>query len=137
MRSASLYMRLPRWEADIFLHAPFSNAARAALTALSTSGASASATWVMTSPVEGLMVGKVLPDALLTHCPLMSSFVALILTVGSNAVVAVALKPPNLVRAEGGCGALPLNYKRRGARTLYREDIVYLGARRSKPDRIR
>jgi hypothetical protein len=41
------------------------------------------------------MVGKVLPDALLTHCPLMSSFVALILTVGSNAVVAVAMKPPN------------------------------------------
>src|SRR6266852_485254 len=107
MRSASLYMRLPRWEADIFLHAPFSNAARAALTALSTSGASASATWVMTSPVEGLMVGKVLPEVLLTHWPLMSSLVALILTVGSNAVVAVAMKPPNLVRAEGGCGALP------------------------------
>jgi hypothetical protein len=49
----------------------------------------------MTSPVEGLMVGKVLPDALLTHWPLMSSLVALILTVGSKAVVAVAMKPPN------------------------------------------
>src|SRR5713101_996199 len=100
-------MRLPRCEADILRQGPFSNAARAALTALSTSGASASATCVMTSPVAGLMVGKVLPEVLLTHWPLMSSLVALILTVGSNAVVAVAMKPPNLVRAEGGCGALP------------------------------
>jgi hypothetical protein len=38
------------------------------------------------------MVGKVLPDALLTHWPLTSSFVALILTLGSIAVVAVAMK---------------------------------------------
>ena len=55
-------------------------------------GASASATWVMTSPVAGLMVGNVLPDVLLTHWPLMSSLVALILTLGSIAVVAVAMK---------------------------------------------
>jgi hypothetical protein len=46
----------------------------------------------MTSPVEWLMVGKVLPDALLTHWPLMKSLVALILTLGSIAVVAVAMK---------------------------------------------
>src|SRR6266404_8486901 len=88
-------MRAPRCEAESFFRqAPVSKAARAALTALSTSGASASATWVMTSPVDGLMVGKVLPDALLTHWPLMRSLVALILTLGSIAVVAVAMKPP-------------------------------------------
>jgi hypothetical protein len=38
------------------------------------------------------MVGKVLPDVLLTHWPLMSSLVALILTLGSITVVAVAMK---------------------------------------------
>src|SRR6266849_1443778 len=93
MRSANLYIRLPRCEAESFFRqAPVS---KAALAALSTSGWSAYATWVMTSPVAGLMVGKVLPDALLAHWPLMSSLVALILTVGSNAVVAVAMKPPN------------------------------------------
>src|SRR5260370_25494546 len=96
MRSANLYIRLPRCEAESFLRqGPVSKAARAALTALSTSGASASATCVMTSPVEGLMVGKVLPDALLTHCPLMIHLVPLVLTVGSNARVALAMKPPN------------------------------------------
>src|SRR5882762_9169613 len=126
MRSANLYIRLPRCEAESFLrHAPASKAARAVLTALSTSGASASATWVITSPVEGLMVGKVLPEVLLTHWPLMSSLVALILTVGSNAVVAVAMKPPNLGSRERWVRSATLCYKLREARTSCRDDIVY------------
>src|SRR5882724_9852342 len=91
MRSASLFMRTPRWDAGIFFHGPFSKAARAAATALSTSGASASATLVMTSPVAGLIVGKDLPDVESTHLLLMRSVVALILTVGSIAVDALAI----------------------------------------------
>src|SRR5262249_39427768 len=89
MRSASLYIRLPRCAADIFFQGPFSNAARAAATALSTSAASASATWVMTSPVEGLMVGNDFPEAASTHLLLMRSFVALTFTVGSITAVAM------------------------------------------------
>src|ERR1700686_5335308 len=37
------------------------------------------------------MVGKIFPEALFTHCPLISNFVALILTFGSITVVAVAI----------------------------------------------
>ena len=40
---------------------------RAAFTALSTSAASASATWQISSPVAGLKVGNVFPDRLWTH----------------------------------------------------------------------
>ena len=77
----------------IFLrHAPVSNAARAAATAMSTSAASASATCVITSPVAGLIVGNVLPEALLTHLPLISSLFALIFTLGSITAVAVAME---------------------------------------------
>src|SRR5580704_12221561 len=83
----------PRCEAVIFLRqAPVSNAARAAVTALSASAASAFATCVMTSPVDGLIVGNVLPEALLTHCPLISSLFALIFTLGSITAVAVAME---------------------------------------------
>jgi len=45
----------------------------------------------MGSPVEGLIDGNVFPETLLTHCPLIKSFVALILTFGSMTVVAVAI----------------------------------------------
>src|SRR6267378_4779547 len=91
MRSASLFIRFPRCEALILRHGPLSNAARAAATALSTSGASASATCVITSPVDGLIVGKVLPEVLLTHLPLISSFVGPILTFDSIIAAAVAI----------------------------------------------
>src|SRR5258707_14302307 len=91
MRSASLFINTPRSAALILRHGPLSNAARAAATALSTSAASDSATCVITSPVDGLIVGKVFPDTLLTHWLLMSNFVALILTFGSITVVAVAI----------------------------------------------
>src|SRR5450432_3252172 len=84
-------MSAPRCAAVILRQGPFSNAARAAATALSTSAASASAIWVISSPVEGLMDGKVLPEALLTHWPLIRSLVALIFTFGSMTVVAVAM----------------------------------------------
>src|ERR1700752_2776701 len=71
----------------------------------------------MTWPVAGLMVGKVLPDVLLTHWPLMRSLVALILTLGSIAVVAVAMKPPNCgSRQRWGAERYPL-LKIRWART--------------------
>src|SRR5215475_591804 len=95
IRSASLYIRLPRCEAVSFLRqGPLSKAARAAATALSTSAASASATCAMVSPVAGLMVGKVLLEAASVHLLLMSSLVALTFTVGSMAVVAVAMRIP-------------------------------------------
>ena len=64
IRSARRLSRRPRSDAGILRQGPCSNAARAALTALSTSAASASATWQISSPVEGLMVAKVLPDSL-------------------------------------------------------------------------
>src|SRR6266852_131566 len=92
IRSASRFISTPRCDAEIFLrHGPFSNAARAAATALSTSGASASATCVITSPVAGLIVGNVLPELLSTHLPLIRSLFALTFTVGSITVVAVAI----------------------------------------------
>src|SRR5467141_2613663 len=98
MRSASLFIKLPRCEALIFRHGPLSNAARAAATALSTSGASDSATCVITSPVDGLIVGKVFPEVLLTHFPLISSFVGPSLTFDSITLAAVAiLHPPIFV----------------------------------------
>src|SRR5437763_202227 len=65
-------MSWPRSEAFIFDHGPPSNALRAALTARSTSALSPSATWQIGSPVQGLMVGNVLPDTLSTHLPPMN-----------------------------------------------------------------
>src|SRR3974390_2586224 len=100
IKSASRFINTPRCDALNFLrHGPWSNAARAAATALSTSAASASATCVITSPVVGLMVGNVFPDAASTHLLLISSFVALTFTLGSNAVVAVAIT--SLLRCQG------------------------------------
>src|ERR1700756_5240515 len=102
MRSASLLSKTPRPEAVIFLrHGPLSKAARAAATALSTSAASASATLVMTSPVAGLRVGKVLPEAESTHLLLMSSLFAETFTVGSKTVVAVAMFSSSLAETSG------------------------------------
>src|ERR1051325_5025060 len=72
MRSASLFMSRPRSDAVIFDHGPESNALRAALTARSMSALSPSATWQIGSPVQGLMVGNVLPDTLSTHLPPMN-----------------------------------------------------------------
>src|SRR5258708_4915208 len=91
MRSASLFINTPRSAALIFLHGPLSNATRAAATALSTSAASDSATCVITSPVDGLIVGNVFPDTLSTHFPLISNFVGPILTFFSNTAAAVAI----------------------------------------------
>src|SRR5580658_4063888 len=59
---------------------PCSNAARAAFTAFSTSAESASATWQISSPVEGLTVPKVLPETLGIHWLLIRSLVAEIRT---------------------------------------------------------
>src|SRR5262249_52270778 len=52
----------------------------------------------MVSPVAGLMVGKVLPDAASVHLLLMSSLLALTFTVGSMAVEAVAIQIPPKAR---------------------------------------
>src|ERR1700722_8432506 len=86
IRSAKRCSNRPRSDALVFRHGPWSNAARAALTALSTSAASASATWQISSPVEGLMVAKVLPDSLATQRPLIRSLVAEGATCGSVGV---------------------------------------------------
>jgi hypothetical protein len=48
----------------------------------------------MVSPVDGLIVGNVLPDAASVHLLFISSFVALTFTVGSMAVEAVAMRIP-------------------------------------------
>src|SRR5579859_4487679 len=90
IKSARRFISTPRCAGVICLrHGPLSNAVRAALTALSTSAASDSCTCAMTSPVDGLTVGNVLPEALFTHLPLISSCFALIFTVGSNTAVAM------------------------------------------------
>src|SRR5437762_788341 len=105
-RSASLFIKTPRCEALILRHGPLSNAARAAATALSTSAASDSATWVMTSLVDGFIVGKVFPDTLSNHFPLINSFVGPILTFDSITAVAVAiLNTSSLRTARTGLGS--------------------------------
>src|ERR1700680_1388418 len=76
IKSARRCSRRPRSDAGILRHAPRSNAARAALTAFSTSPASASEIWQISSPVDGLMVANVLPDSLGTQRLLIKSFVA-------------------------------------------------------------
>src|SRR5712692_7709446 len=136
MRSASLFIKTLRCEALIFRHGPLSNAAPAA-TALSTSGASDSATCVITSPVDGLIVGNVFPEVLSTHFPLISSFVGPILTFDSITAVAVAIVSSSYVFAQlpGGCRARPL--KPRMAQTCSRERSVYLGEEGRKQVRKR
>src|SRR5262249_4502711 len=59
----------PRSAALIRGQGPSSNALRAAWTARSMSALSPSATSQSTSPVAGVSVEKVLPDALPVHCP--------------------------------------------------------------------
>src|SRR5581483_1508849 len=58
----------------MFAQLPFSKAARAALTARSTSSLSHSATLASTLPVAGLMLSKVLPEAAGTYLPLMKAW---------------------------------------------------------------
>src|SRR6516225_10664752 len=70
---------------------PLLKAALAALTARSTSAACASATWQISSPVVGLVVGNVLPDSLSTHSLLIKSFVARTATHGSRMADTVAI----------------------------------------------
>src|SRR5437764_11439358 len=72
MASASLKSSRPRSAALIFGQGPDSNALRAAATALSMSALSPSATSQIFSPVAGLTVANVLPEALGTHLPPMN-----------------------------------------------------------------
>src|SRR6267154_184943 len=127
IKSASLFINTPRCEAPILRHEPLSNAARAAATALSTSAASASATCVITSPVDGLIVGNVFPEMLSTHFPLIRSFVGPILTFRSITAVAVAILTSSLDGAlpEGGYGARPL--KPRHARAYCEKEAYTRG----------
>ena len=63
----------PRSDGVILLHGPVSNARRAAFTARSMSSASPSATRARVSPVAGLGVSNVFPDAESDHRPSMNS----------------------------------------------------------------
>ena len=96
IRSASLFSSRPRPRASIVFQGPVSNALRAALTALSTSAASPSATWAITSPVAGLSVSNVLPLAASTHWPSISSLVWRTRTdvAAEIGAVAVVIVPP-------------------------------------------
>src|SRR6185436_4076485 len=71
----SAIFRRSCWRSNGFhlLHGP-SKARRAAATARSMSTRSPSATWASVSPVAGLMLGKVLPDAAATHFPSINIF---------------------------------------------------------------
>ena len=73
MRSPIRQMMRPRSDGVILLHGPSSNALRAARTARLMSSASPSATRARVSPVAGLGVSNVLPDAASAHCPSMNS----------------------------------------------------------------
>src|SRR6202790_832467 len=66
-------MRRPRSDGVILLHGPSSKARRAARTARLMSSTSPSAMLARVSPVAGLGVSNVLPEAASTHCPLMKS----------------------------------------------------------------
>jgi hypothetical protein len=89
----------PRSRAFIFRHGPFSNAFRAALTALSTSALSPSATLAITSPVAGLSVSNVLPLVESTHLPSISILVCRILTGNFDIIFAPLDSPPLTERA--------------------------------------
>src|SRR5438270_3670121 len=99
IKSARRFKSFPRSEADIRLQTDLAwKALRAAFTASSTSGASASATLASTSPVAGLMVSKLLPDTLSTHLLSIRIFVCLIkfaVLGGSVRTVAMELLPQN------------------------------------------
>ena len=62
-------MTVARWPGAAFDQAPDSNAARPAATARSTSSASPNATWAISRPVDGSIVGKLRPDAEGTSSP--------------------------------------------------------------------
>src|SRR5579863_8152491 len=83
-------------------HGPFSKAFRAAFTASSTSVASASATWQISSPVAGLIVGKVFPEWLFTQRLLMKSLVGPTAIEGSFGSVAMSFTPYRIVEASNG-----------------------------------
>src|SRR5262249_9825090 len=74
IRSAKRIRTFLRSEGAILAHVPFSKAARAAATARSTSSLSPAATWLMTLPVAGLTLSKVLPEADGTYLPLMKAW---------------------------------------------------------------
>ena len=74
MRSPIFHTTFPRSDGVIRPHGPSSKAARAALTARSISSAPPDATVASGSPVAGLGVVNVSPDAELTHFPPMKSW---------------------------------------------------------------
>src|SRR5580704_1873055 len=74
IRSASFQIIFPRTAGEVLDQGPVWKAARAAFTARSISSRSPSATFASTSPVAGLYVAKVFPEAASTHLPLMRSF---------------------------------------------------------------
>src|SRR5664279_1975191 len=96
IRSASLFISLPRSAAAILRHGPRSNAWRAAFTARSTSSLSASATRQISSPVEGLIVAKVRPEAASVHRLLIKSLFAVIGMVLSGACAVVDMENSSL-----------------------------------------
>ena len=134
-RSANFQMSLPRSEVVIRRHGPWSNAARAACTALSISAFSPSATCARTSPVAGLNVEKVLPDAASTHWPSMSSLRGLAIksltrsSIRSSEVAIVMINPPDQLvdgdRVE--CMYFPL-WTVAGKDTGYCEGVGYYGS---------
>src|SRR5260370_25242795 len=73
MRSSIFQMRRPRSEGVMRPQGPLSKAVRAALTARFMSSASPSATLASVSPVAGLGVADVFPEAASVHCPSMNS----------------------------------------------------------------
>src|SRR5271156_6264884 len=93
-KSESFQIRRPRSEGEILDHGPELKAARAAFTARSMSSRSPAATLARTSPVAGLYVGKVLPEAASTHLPLiriLRFFATKPLTLLSGCITAVAI----------------------------------------------
>src|SRR5277367_2401866 len=76
-------------------HLP-SYAARAALTASSTSALSPSATSASTSSLAGLIVSKVLPDLAATHLPPISSFLGELLMKSSTALCLAPRAAPSI-----------------------------------------
>src|SRR5689334_5262978 len=74
IRSAKRCITFLRSEGAMFDQLPFSNTSRAALTARSTSSLSPAETLLITLPVAGLMLSKVLPEADGTYLPLMKAW---------------------------------------------------------------
>ena len=100
-RSASLNSSRPRSAASIVLQGPDSRALRAALTALSTSALSASATLAITSPVAGLSVSNSPPSTGSTHLLSMNSLVSRTLGLLGAAATLVGMIVPHHVFRRG------------------------------------